>query len=241
MHSRAKTDVICFFLNTNAQSRRLLHQAMFSLQLKTASQIRTRDTEGRLVSAEHPRALRAWPQAAAQPEDEATALAASDTTLRKVVFYNNLFKLQFPPRTSLLPADLLHRLNISILTGYPAFWKITWPHFLNLSWNGAGLWQSLTNHTRLFRAFHLFDFRDQLHIRIAIGGKPFFSHILPNLLKSLLTGLFTQTPSLRTSDFQVGYQRQLKAVSTVQTKPLHSILYSRVDTHKTKERREPTN
>ena len=78
MHSRAKTDAICCILNTKAQSWRLLHHAMFSLQLKTASQIRTSDMEGRLVSAEHLRMLQAsmTTDSVTKPEDEAIALAA---------------------------------------------------------------------------------------------------------------------------------------------------------------------
>lgn len=89
MHSREKTDAICFILNTKAQSWRPLHQAMFSLQLKTASQIRTSDMEGRLVSAEHLRVLQAsvTTDSVTQPEDEAITLAASDTAVYKVVFY----------------------------------------------------------------------------------------------------------------------------------------------------------
>lgn len=52
--------------------------------------------EGRLVSAEHLFMLQAsvTTDSVAQLKDKAMALAASDTAVYKVVFYNNLFKLQ---------------------------------------------------------------------------------------------------------------------------------------------------
>lgn len=47
-----------------------------------------------------------------------------------------------------------------------------------LKWHWS---MTITNHTRLFRAYSFYDFWDQLHIRIAIGGETSFSHILPYL------------------------------------------------------------
>lgn len=78
--------------------------------------------EAGLVSAEHLRVLHAsaTTDSATQPRDEAIGLAATDTALYQVVFYNNLSKLQSPPPTSLLLVNLLQGLNMSILTGYPA-------------------------------------------------------------------------------------------------------------------------
>lgn len=52
--------------------------------------------EGRLVSAEHLCMLQAsvTTDSVTQLKDKAIALAAFDTAVYKVVFYNNLFKLQ---------------------------------------------------------------------------------------------------------------------------------------------------
>lgn len=115
-----------------------------------------------------------------QPKDKTIASAASDTAVYKVFFYDNLFKLPSPLQMSLPLADLLQRLKYA---AYPClrpktqqFWEITYLHFLNLSWNGAGLSQSLTNRTRLFRTYGPHNFWDHLQIKVAMGDG---NHFLP--------------------------------------------------------------
>jgi len=101
--------------------------------------------EVQLVSTEHlcMRQASVTTHSVTQPRDEAITLAASDTAVYKVIFCNNLFKLQSPLQTLPLLVDLLQRLNMSILAAYPAnpclrpktqqFWETTCLHFSDLS------------------------------------------------------------------------------------------------------------
>lgn len=186
------------------------------------------------------------------PKDKAFALAASDKAVYKIVFCNNLFKLQSPPWTSLLLTNLLQRINMTLLTGYPVnpclrskpqqSWEITYLHFPSLPWKGAGLSQSLTNHTRLFRAYNPYNSGDHLCIRIAREEITFLLYLIESSQdssKSLLSPphrpVYMNTVS-QDLQFPSRIPETEKVVSTIRAKPLLSLLYSEVGTYKTKER-----